>query len=276
MCNVLAIFLVISFILESIDIVFHGYLAEESWGILSVLLFDKIGFNMFGLQWGLGMILPFILLLSKKVGTKRAFIASLLVLIGVFAMRVNVVIGGQSMSKSLAGFMQYDFPILPTNLETFKEGLSAVVILSAMPFILFYIFNKILPVFSKGKTITAEDLMTHTPITVSADASASEAASFALVKHLACLPVVDSEGKVVGQVTQTQLINMNKEKDKVKDIMVKAVTVHEDVSAEKLIKIISENNVDGLVVVSEDNKPLGVISKLDIVRFVEAGETCCV
>lgn len=276
MCNVLAIFLVISFILESIDIVFHGYLAEESWGILSVLLFDKIGFNMFGLQWGLGMILPFILLLSKKVGTKRAFIASLLVLIGVFAMRVNVVIGGQSMSKSLAGFMQYDFPILPTNLETFKEGLSAVVILSAMPFILFYIFNKILPVFSKGKTITAEDLMTHTPITVSADASASEAASFALVKHLACLPVVDSEGKVVGQVTQTQLINMNKEKDKVKDIMVKAVTVHEDASAKELRKIIVENNVDGLVVVSEDNEPLGVISKLDIVRFVEAGETCCV
>ncbi|KJR40508.1 oxidoreductase, membrane subunit [Candidatus Magnetoovum chiemensis] len=79
----------------------------------------------------------------------RAFIAATLVLIGVFTMRWDVIIGGQEMSRSLAGFMSYHMPILPTSIEAFKEGLTSVLFLLAMPFVLLYIFNKFLPVFTE-------------------------------------------------------------------------------------------------------------------------------
>ncbi len=145
-------FLVIAIILETVDIVFHAYTAEESWGILSKLLFEKFRTKIILIQWGLGMIVPLILLVIPGVGLIRASISSVLVLLGVFTMRWDVVIGGQSMSRSLAGFMEYKMPILPTSMETFREGLAAVVILLAGPFILLYIFNKILPVFTEVLT----------------------------------------------------------------------------------------------------------------------------
>ncbi|NTU42591.1 MAG: polysulfide reductase NrfD [Nitrospirales bacterium] len=151
MGKVLASFIVIAFILEALDVVFHAYTAEEFWGILSVVLFERFSFKMFVLQWGLGMILPLIMLLLPRLGTMRAFIASGLVLMGVFMMRWNVVIGGQSMSKSLAGYMTYKLPIIPHDLLTFKEGLAAVIFLLGMPFVLLFIFNKIFPVFPDKK-----------------------------------------------------------------------------------------------------------------------------
>jgi formate-dependent nitrite reductase membrane component NrfD len=151
MSHVLMWFLLIAFILEGIDIVFHAYVGEESWEILSKLLFEKVFFNMFVLQWGLGMLLPFFMLLLPNVGKARAFIAASLVLIGVFIMRVDVIIGGQEMSRSFAGFMTYKMPMLPFigghfSIEAFKEGLCAAIIFLSGPFILLFIFNKILPV----------------------------------------------------------------------------------------------------------------------------------
>lgn len=148
MSGLLKWFIIIAFLLESVDMIFHGYLAEEFWPMLSVVIFDKLFVKIFILQWGFGMILPLILLLLPKVTAARSFIASLLVIIGVFMMRMNVIQGGgQGLSKSLSGFMTYKMPIIPTNFETFREGLVAVVILLVAPFVLLYIFNKILPVF---------------------------------------------------------------------------------------------------------------------------------
>jgi Ni/Fe-hydrogenase subunit HybB-like protein len=149
-------FLVIAFLLEAIDIIFHAYVGEESWDILSQLLFDKMFMNMFVLQWGGGMLLPLILLLLPKLTQARAFIASTLVIIGVFMMRVDVIIGGQEMSRSHAGFMKYNMPMWPFihghfNFEAFKEGLPAAIIFLTGPFILFWFFTWFLPVIMPDK-----------------------------------------------------------------------------------------------------------------------------
>ena len=149
-------FLIVAFLLEAIDIVFHAYVAEESWAILSALLFDKMFFHMFVIQWGCGMLLPLILLLLPRVSQLRAFVSSILVIVGVFMMRVDVIIGGQEMSRSHAGFMKYKMPMWPFidghfSIEAFKEGLPAAIIFLSGPFILFYIFSKILPVMTQEK-----------------------------------------------------------------------------------------------------------------------------
>ena len=70
-----------------------------------------------------------------------------LVLFGVFMMRWNVVIGGQAFSLTLSGFMHYHLPIIPTSLETFKEGLCGALMVGATPFVIFYFLNKVFPVF---------------------------------------------------------------------------------------------------------------------------------
>ncbi len=148
MGKVLGWFIIIAFLFEGIDIIFHGYLAEEFWEPLSKILFDRLFFKMFILQWGFGMVLPFILLMLPRLTVARAFISSLLVIVGVFMMRMNVIQGaGQGLSKSLSGFMTYKMPIIPHNMETFREGLFAVIFLLTMPFVLLWIFNKLLPVF---------------------------------------------------------------------------------------------------------------------------------
>jgi hypothetical protein len=153
MGKILSWFIIIAFLFEAIDLVFHGYLAEEFWEPLSVLLFDKLFVKIFVMQWGFGMILPFILLILPRLTVTRAFISSILIIVGVFMMRMNVIQGGgQGLSKSLSGFMTYNLPIIPHNMETFREGLFAAVFLLVMPFVLLWIFNKILPIFKSQET----------------------------------------------------------------------------------------------------------------------------
>ena len=93
------------------------------------------------------VLLPFILFLLPGLTIRRTVVGVILVLFGVFMMRWNVVIGGQSFSLTFAGFMHYHLPIIPHDLETFKEGLMGALMVIITPFVLFWILNKIFPVF---------------------------------------------------------------------------------------------------------------------------------
>ncbi|GAB4302111.1 MAG: polysulfide reductase NrfD [Desulfuromonadia bacterium] len=143
----LVIFLVLAITLELLDLIFRGYTAVKSWDILRRVIYEKDFTKIFILQYGLGNLVPFILLLLPRITVRRAVIASLLVLVGVFMMRWNVVIGGQAFSSSFAGFMEYSLPMVPDSIETFKEGFFGALLVMCTPFVLFYLLNRILPVF---------------------------------------------------------------------------------------------------------------------------------
>jgi Ni/Fe-hydrogenase subunit HybB-like protein len=117
----------------------------KSWDILRSVLYHKDFVNIFVMQYGVGNLLPFTLLLLPKLTIRRTVLALLLILFGVFMMRWNVVIGGQAFSLSFAGFMHYHLPILPHNLDTYKEGLLGALTVVGTPFILFWLINKIVP-----------------------------------------------------------------------------------------------------------------------------------
>jgi predicted membrane protein len=138
-------FLVAAISLELLDLIFRGYTAMKSWDILRSVLYQKDFVNIFVLQYGLGNLLPFILLILPRLTIRRTVVALLLILYGVFMMRWNVVIGGQAFSLSFAGFMHYHLPILPHNFETFREGLLGALTVAGTPFILFWLINKIVP-----------------------------------------------------------------------------------------------------------------------------------
>jgi len=138
-------FLIAAITLELIDLIFRGYTAMKSWDILRTVIYERDFNKIFIMQYGMGNLIPFILLLLPGLTVRRAALACMLVLFGVFMMRWNVVIGGQAFSLTFAGFMDYHLPIIPHNIETFKEGLFGALFMGALPFVLFWIFNKIIP-----------------------------------------------------------------------------------------------------------------------------------
>jgi Ni/Fe-hydrogenase subunit HybB-like protein len=138
-------FLVAAITLELLDLIFRGYTAMKSWDILRTVMYGKDFLNIFILQYGLGNLVPFVLLVLPRLSLKRLVAALLLILFGVFMMRWNVVIGGQAFSLSFAGYMHYHLPILPHNLETFKEGLLGALTVAATPFVIFWAISKVVP-----------------------------------------------------------------------------------------------------------------------------------
>ena len=145
----LLIFLVTAVSLELLDVVFRGYTAVNSWNILKSALYVRDFRNIFVLQYGLGALVPLILLLLPRLTLRRTVLATLLVLFGVLMMRYNVVIGGQSFSLTFAGYMHYSLPIIPYDIERLREGLVGALCVFIFPLVLFYIYSKIFPVFVK-------------------------------------------------------------------------------------------------------------------------------
>ena len=138
-------FLVAAISLELLDLIFRGYTAMKSWDILRSVMYGKDFVNIFVLQYTLGNLVPFILLVLPRLTIRRTVVALLLVLFGVFMMRWNVVIGGQAFSLSFAGYMHYEIPLIPHSVETFKEGVFGALMVIATPFVLFWIINKFVP-----------------------------------------------------------------------------------------------------------------------------------
>jgi Ni/Fe-hydrogenase subunit HybB-like protein len=148
----LIFFMIFSISLELLDLVFRSYTAVKSWDILRNVIYGTDFINIFLLQYLLGNLVPFILLLLPGLTVRRLIPALLLVLFGVFMMRWNVVIGGQSFSLTFSGYMNYQLPIIPRSLDTFKEGLGGALLIAVLPFILFWILNKLFPVLqTKGQ-----------------------------------------------------------------------------------------------------------------------------
>jgi len=143
----LVFFLVAAISLELLDLIFRTYTAVKSWDVLRSIIYERDFYDIFIMQYGVGNLVPLILLLIPGLTIRRAVFSVLLVLFGVFMMRWNVVIGGQAFSLSFMGYMHYHLPIVPHDWETFKEGLFGAVGIFIMPFVLFWVIAKIFPVF---------------------------------------------------------------------------------------------------------------------------------
>ncbi len=106
--------LILDFTLESLDQIHRIYEADESFDILKILVRGKLFFTFFIMQIGVGTLIPLTtlgFLQFKKPGVRLRkivyLIISVFVLVGIFFMRWNVVIGGQLFSKSFYGFTSY-------------------------------------------------------------------------------------------------------------------------------------------------------------------------
>ena len=155
--NALASFLLYALIidlsLEALDFIHRLYESEESIEILEQLIFGKLFLSLTIVQILLGTIVPMVFLVAARFSKlpdemKRMiyFFAALLVQVGIFSTRWNVVIGGQLFSKSLRGLTAYKLEFGG------QEGLLVALGLLILPFLILALLLKILPPWEEAET----------------------------------------------------------------------------------------------------------------------------
>ncbi|MGB9519434.1 MAG: NrfD/PsrC family molybdoenzyme membrane anchor subunit [Candidatus Acidiferrum sp.] len=137
---------IIDFTLEMLDLIHRIYEADESFRSLNFMVHTRLFVSQIVLQIFVGTLAPITLLaLTQFVGfseaaRKRIYaLAGILTMVGVFAMRWNVVIGGQLFSKSFLGYTTYKMDFAT------REGLLPAIILMVLPFAVLFVLIKILP-----------------------------------------------------------------------------------------------------------------------------------
>lgn len=150
------------------------------------------------------------------------------------------------------------------------------------------------------KNITAKDIMTRDVVTASVEMPVKDLADLLTKKNVSGAPVVDAAGKVVGMVSESDLImvdarihyptyihlldgfiywpasvaRFNEEFKKalgstVGDIMTDAVaTAGEDATLEDLATLMTDNDVSRLPIVGPDHKLIGLVTKHDLVKAI--------
>jgi predicted membrane protein len=111
--------LLMDFVLEGLDQIHRIYVAEESFEVLHNLVFGRLFFTLFIMQGLLGTVLPLLTLgtlqfYKPRVQIRKAIytLVAALILVGIFFMRWNVVIGGQLFSKSFYGYTSFKIGLI--------------------------------------------------------------------------------------------------------------------------------------------------------------------
>jgi Ni/Fe-hydrogenase subunit HybB-like protein len=145
--------LIVDFSLEVLDFIHRLYEAEESIGILSQLVSSRLFMSLVVLQVILGTLLPMLSLglitpafaskslvrTTDELRRMMYFGAALLIQIGIFCTRWNVVIGGQLFSKSFRGLTVFKLQMLGL------EGFFMSAALLVLPLVVLFVLVKILP-----------------------------------------------------------------------------------------------------------------------------------
>lgn len=146
--------IVLDLSLEILDFIHRLYESTESIDILENMISQKLFFSLIVVQLFLGTLLPLGSLIVTKIVAfpdelRRLlyFLAAILVQVGIFSTRWNVVVGGQLFSKSLRGLTNYKMELLGV------EGLLMSVGFLLMPLFILYVLIKIFPPWPEEKVI---------------------------------------------------------------------------------------------------------------------------
>ncbi len=137
---------IVNFSLELLDFIHRLYESEESIKILSALVINKLFISLLVMQVLLGMLVPLAILVMIQVFSVDEelrkllyFVSAILIQVGIFSTRWNVVIGGQMFSKSFLGLTTYKMELVGL------DGLLTTLGLLILPFIVLAVLMKILP-----------------------------------------------------------------------------------------------------------------------------------
>ncbi len=143
---------VIDFSLEMLDLIHRIYEAGESFGALDFMVKTSLFYSHIVIQICLGTLLPILMLAAVQIvrfgdAARRHIygVAGVLTIVGIFAMRWNVVIGGQLFSKSLLGYTTYKMAFAT------REGLLPALVIMVLPFVILAVLIRVLPPWEQGE-----------------------------------------------------------------------------------------------------------------------------
>lgn len=131
---------------EGLDWIHRIYAAEEGFSVMQTMIREKLFYTLNLGQATIGTLVPFLLLGSLQLLRRRVpemvrrrmiSASAAMILIGVLAMRWNVVIGGQLFSKSLRGVMGYKMEFAGV------EGWFMGILLLGLPFLILTVLVKL-------------------------------------------------------------------------------------------------------------------------------------
>ena len=143
----------VDFGLEMIDLIHRIYEADESFRALDFMVKTRLFTSQILIQIAFGTIVPLAILAATQLATLtertrvRFYVtAAVLTLIGIFAMRWNVVIGGQLFSKSFLGYTTYKVGFAT------REGLLPALLVLLLPLGILAVLVKLLPPWTSAET----------------------------------------------------------------------------------------------------------------------------
>jgi len=125
--------------------------------------------------------------------------------------------------------------------------------------------------------LRVKDIMTKKVYTVEFDASAEEAAWGLTRRQIGAAPVRNKQGELVGMLTKADLVDPApqqwiKKEPTVGDLMDPDVfAVYEDDAALAAVHELASKNQHRVVVLDGENKLVGIVSAMDVVRALDKG-----
>lgn len=139
---------ILAFVLEILEVLFARYESGHHWAIIEPLLNGPLFGSYVITQVLVLSVIPVILLgyvtLSNSKDKNMLHLANLgsfMLVLQVLFMRFNVVVGGQLISKSERGFVDYHWEIFG------GEGVLVSATILSAPFVTFYLISRFIPIF---------------------------------------------------------------------------------------------------------------------------------
>jgi len=142
----LMIFAIFTLFLEGVEFVSLVYKGKEGIELIMEYVSGPMFYRFFIIQFLVGAIVPIAVLFCvwryKLSGVKlivATSVASVLALVQVFMMRYNVVIGGQEISKTMRGYLEYQVPVF--GIEGALAALGAIMFSLGLTYVFVKIFT---------------------------------------------------------------------------------------------------------------------------------------
>jgi Ni/Fe-hydrogenase subunit HybB-like protein len=152
---------IIDFALEMLDLIHRISVSDESFRSLDFMVHTRLFFSQVVLQILVGTVVPILTIgliqifhVPEKLRRLAYAVCGCLTIIGIFAMRWNVVIGGQLFSKSFLGYTTYKVDLIS------REGELIAAALLILPFFILAALMKILPPWTEAQTEARTGLQT--------------------------------------------------------------------------------------------------------------------
>jgi len=118
--------------------------------------------------------------------------------------------------------------------------------------------------------LTAKDIMTSEVVSTRSSCRVEEVTRVLYYHGFSGLPVIDEERRVIGMVSEADILARKTGQDTVRDIMSAPVyTVSEDTPVEEIAALLTERKIKRVPVIRE-GRLVGIVSRADIVRALAA------